>query len=43
MKLSVRQRGGRQNTRSGLINTPDGVTASIFLRNTQSLNLMGYL
>ena len=31
------------NTRSSLINTRDGVTASIFLRNTQPLNLMGYL
>jgi hypothetical protein len=30
-------------TRSSLINTPDGVTASILLRKTQSPNLMGYL
>lgn len=34
---------GELVTRSSLINTRDGVTASIFLRNTQPLNLIGYL
>ena len=30
-----------KHTRSGLINTPDRVTASIFMGNTQPLNLSG--